>query len=249
MMLTGKIAIVTGGAEGIGRAIVSKLTKIGATVVLADITHEKSKHAADEINLENKNESCIPIEADVSSRDAVDGMVRRTVERFGKIDILVNNAGIWKGLTRQPFWKTETEEWKRVFSVNTDGAFFCASAVAPHMVAKNYGRIIFIGSATVGEAQAEITQYTSSKAALIGLMRCAARELGKNNITVNMVHPSLTDTGGVTKERLELRAKSKFIPKVAVPDDLTGLVAFLAGDEGSFMTAQQIYIDGGGVLN
>jgi NAD(P)-dependent dehydrogenase (short-subunit alcohol dehydrogenase family) len=116
------------------------------------------------------------------------------------------------------------------------------------MIKQESGRIIFIGS-SVGEALTHVTHYTASKAALIGLMRCAAKELGKHGITVNMVNPGQTDTGGVTREQLEMRAQSKFIPRVVMPRDLTGIVTFLASDESSFITAQQIHVDGGGVLN
>jgi NAD(P)-dependent dehydrogenase (short-subunit alcohol dehydrogenase family) len=176
-------------------------------------------------------------------------MVGEVISKFGRIDVLISNAGIWKDLTRGPFWQLPNAEWQRVFRINTEGAFNCASAVAPQMIRQKSGRIIFIGSSAVGEALADVTHYTASKAALIGLMRCAARELGKHGITVNMVNPGQTDTGGVTRERLEMRAQTKFIPHVIMPRDLTGIVAFLASDESRFLTAQQIHVDAGGVLN
>jgi NAD(P)-dependent dehydrogenase (short-subunit alcohol dehydrogenase family) len=249
--LQNKISVVTGGGEGIGLALAKRLAREGATVVIVDITEEKGQAAVEQVR-SNLGANCPPIlalGADVSSREAVESMVENVVVKFGRIDLLINNAGIWKGLTRGPFWQVSTEEWKRVFAVNTDGYFFCTAAVAPHMIKQNGGRIVLIGSATIGEAQAELTHYTCSKAALIGLLRCAARDLGKFNISVNMVHPSITDTGGASRERMEARAKSRFIPRVAVPDDLTGIVAFLCGDDASYLTAQQIYVDGGFVLN
>ena len=187
--------------------------------------------------------------ADVASRASVDAMIADVVTKFGRIDVLVANAGIWKDLTRGPFWQLSNAEWQRVFQVNTEGAFNCAAAVSPQMIKQNSGRIIFIGSSATGEALADVTHYTASKAALAGLMRCAAKELGKHGVTVNMVNPGQTDTGGVTREQLETRAKSKFIPRVITPTDLTGIVAFLGSDESGFITAQQIYVDGGGVLS
>jgi NAD(P)-dependent dehydrogenase (short-subunit alcohol dehydrogenase family) len=249
--LANKIGIVTGGGEGIGFALAKRLAHEGASVVIVDITEEKAQLAVDHIRkmLGRECPTTYAIGADVSSRDAVNGMVDKVIAKFGRIDLLINNAGIWKGLTRGVFWQVPTEEWKRVFAVNTDGYFFCTAAVAPHMIKQNGGRIVFIGSATVGEASAELTHYTCSKAALIGLLRCTARELGKYNISINMVHPSLTDTGGATRERMEARAKARFIPRVAIPDDLTGIVAFLCSEDASYITAQQIFVDGGFVLN
>ncbi|KIZ47121.1 MULTISPECIES: SDR family oxidoreductase [Rhodopseudomonas] len=244
-----KVAIVTGAARGIGQAIARRLCRDGYAVVLADINLTELESAVASLRQEIADATCLPVEVDVTSRPSVDRLVAAAVAGFGRIDVLVSNAGIWKDLSRGPFWQIAPAEWQRTFSVNTEGAFNCAAAVAPQMIAQDCGRIIFIGSSSIGEALAHITQYTASKAALIGLMRCVAKELGKNNITANMVHPGQTDTGGFTREQLEQRAKSKFIQSVVTADDLTGIVAFLASSESRFITAQQINVDGGGVFN
>jgi NAD(P)-dependent dehydrogenase (short-subunit alcohol dehydrogenase family) len=249
MKLKDKVAVVTGAARGIGFAIAGRLCEAGAKVVLADVTTSDVEGASEAIREQHPEATCLASVVDVASRESVETMVSDVVSKLGRIDILVANAGIWKDLKRGPFWQLPTAEWQRAFRVNAEGAFNCAAAVSPHMIKQSSGRIIFIGSAAIGEALADVTHYTASKAALTGLMRCAAKELGKDGITVNMVNPGQIDTGGVAKERLELRAKSKFIPRVAVPADLAGIVAFLASDESGYITAQQIYVDGGGVLN
>ncbi|MCO5072961.1 MAG: SDR family oxidoreductase [Rhizobiaceae bacterium] len=247
--LADKVAIVTGAARGIGLALARSLTECGANVVIADLSVEASREGVEAIRAEFPDARCLAVGVDVSDRKSVDQMVSQVMSEFGQIDILVSNAGVWKNLTRGPFWQLSNEEWNNTFSVNTDGAFNCASAVAPHMIARRSGRIVFIGSAAIGEALAHITQYVSSKSAVTGLMRCAAKELGKDGITVNMVNPGQIDTGAFTREQLEARAQTKFIHRVGMPKDLEGIVTFLSSDAASFITAQQIYVDGGGVLN
>jgi NAD(P)-dependent dehydrogenase (short-subunit alcohol dehydrogenase family) len=249
MDLKQKVAIVTGAARGIGLAIAGRLCQACANVVLTDLETGELDGAVAAIRKDYPSAHCLALKADVTSRTSVEAMIEEVTLKFGRIDILVANAGIWKNLTRGPFWQLPNDEWRKVFSVNTEGAFNCAAAVAPHMIKRNSGRIIFIGSAAIGEALADVTHYAASKAALTGLMRCVAKELGKNGITVNMINPGQIDTGGITRERLEMRAKSKFIQRVAMPSDVTGIVTFLASEEGSYITAQQIYVDGGGVLN
>lgn len=250
MDLTGKVAIVTGAARGIGLAIAARYHQAGASVVLAD--RDGAAVAAGAASLAGREDRPGRAEAvvvDVSDRASVDAMVEEALTVFGRVDIMVCNAGIWKNLTSGPFWKLELEEWRNTFRVNTDGAFNCASAVAPHLIAQRSGRIILIGSAAVGEALAHITQYCASKSALTGLMRCAARELGLDGITVNLIHPGQLDTGAFSREKMEERAQQKFIHRIGLPRDLEGIVTLLASEEGGFITAQQIYVDGGGVMN
>lgn len=249
MDLSNKIAIITGAARGIGLAICARFCRAGACVVMADLDSEGLENSAALIQRENPDARCMTMTVDVADRPSVERMVEQSIAAFGRIDILVSNAGIWKNLTRGPFWQISTEEWQHTFRINTDGAFNCASAVAAHLIRQQSGRIIFIGSAAIGEALAHITQYCASKSALTSLMRCAARELGKDGITVNMVHPGQIDTGAFSREQMEERALQKFIHRVGMPEDLEGIVTLLASDEGSFITAQQIYVDGGGVLN
>jgi NAD(P)-dependent dehydrogenase (short-subunit alcohol dehydrogenase family) len=248
--LSNKVAIVTGGAQGIGFGIAAAMAQAGARVVIADLVADKAKEAAERISRETASDggSSIGMQIDVASKQSVDAAVAQTVEKFGTVDILVNNAAIWKSLERRQFWEVPQAEWDAVFAVNTRGPFLCCCAVAPIM-ARSGGRIIFIGSATIGTAQATLTHYTASKAALIGLMRCVARELGPQRVCVNMIHPGLTDSGDVPRDYLEARAKNRFIQRVGMPSDIAGAVVFLASDESSFISGQQIFVDGGGILN
>jgi NAD(P)-dependent dehydrogenase (short-subunit alcohol dehydrogenase family) len=249
MDLSNKVAIVTGAARGIGLALAARFCRAGARVALADLDAQDLEQAVAAIGRDNPTAQCLPVTVDVAERSSVDAMVEEVVAAFGRIDILVCNAGVWKKLTRGPFWQITSSEWQHTFRVNTEGAFNCASSVAPHLIRQKSGRIIFIGSAAIGEALSHVTHYTASKSALTGLMRCAAKELGKDGITVNMVNPGQIDTGAFTREQLESRAQSKFIHRVGMPKDLEGIVTLLASDEAGLITAQQIYVDGGGVLN
>ena len=249
MDLSDKVAIVTGAARGIGLAISARFCRDGAKVVLADQDAEALDAAVSSLRAENPDANVVAVKVDVAERASAEGMVEQAVAAFGRIDILISNAGVWKNLTRGPFWQLSPQEWQNTFRVNTEGAFNCASVVAPHLIRQRSGRIIFIGSAAIGEALIHIPHYCASKAALTGLMRCAAKELGRDGITVNMVHPGQVDTGAFTSEQMEERAKQKFLQRIGVPEDLEGIVTLLASQEGGFITAQQIYVDGGGVMN
>jgi NAD(P)-dependent dehydrogenase (short-subunit alcohol dehydrogenase family) len=243
------VAIVTGAAQGIGRAIAEAFVRAGASVAVADINHEHALKTCAELNGAAAGAArAMPVAVDVADRASVDGMVETVMKAHRRIDILVNNAALWKELVRRPFWEVPPEEWDRVFAVNTRGPFLCTSAVAPLMRKQGKGKIIFIGSATIWTAQSPLTPYVASKAALIGLLRCAARELGPSNVCVNMIHPGLTDTGGTPREYLEARSRVRPIPRVQVPTDLAGAAVFLASDDSDLITGQQLHVDGGMVM-
>ncbi|MDA1325679.1 MAG: glucose 1-dehydrogenase [Proteobacteria bacterium] len=249
--LNSKVAIVTGGAQGIGRAIASTYAAEGARVVVADLLYDEAAALCEELNDahgQSNDVVALPVKTDVSDKDSVEEMVARTTEAFGRVDVLVNNAALWKALNRRNFWKISPEEWDQVFAVNTRGPFLCSAAVTPVMQNQNKGKIICIGSATIWTAQATLTHYVSSKAALIGMVRCMARDLGPYNICVNMVHPGITDSGGVDRDYLEERSKLRFIPRVQEPMDLTGACVFFASDASDFVTGQQLNVDGGIVM-
>ncbi len=241
--LKGKVAIVTGGATGIGRAIANAYVAEGAKVAIVDHNEPAASAAARELE-----SSAFAIKADIAERGDVERMIAEVKRREGRIDVLVNNAALWKELERRPYWEIPPEEWDRVFAVNTRGPFLATVAVTPTMVAQGKGKLIYLGSATVWTAQATLTHYVSSKAALIGLMHCVARELGPRGICANMIHPGMTDTGGTSREYLEARAKLRLIPRVQEPTDLAGAAVFLASDASDFITGQQLHVDGGVVL-
>src|SRR5579884_848978 len=146
MELAHKVAIVTGAARGIGLSIAGRLCEAGASVVLTDLEASDLDRAVASLRGDRPAAECFALRVDVASRESVEAMVGEVISKFGRIDVLISNAGIWKDLTRGPFWQLPNAEWQRVFRINTEGAFNCASAVAPQMIRQKSGRIIFIGS-------------------------------------------------------------------------------------------------------
>ena len=249
--LKAKVAIVTGAAQGMGRVIAEAYVAQGARVAVADSNAVGAAEVAADLCRrfpDKAGDVAIPIGIDISDEANVTRMVATVIERFARVDILVNNAAVWKDLARRPYWEVPVDEWDRVFAVNTRGPFLCTVAVTPAMIRQGKGKIIYIGSATIWTAQATLTHYVSSKAALIGLMHCVARELGPHKICANIIHPGMTDTGGTTREYLEARAKMRLIPRVQEAGDIAGAAVFLAADESDFITGQQLHVDGGIVL-
>jgi NAD(P)-dependent dehydrogenase (short-subunit alcohol dehydrogenase family) len=192
MRLKHRVAIVTGGATGIGLAIVRRLAEEGASVVIADI--KGANEAAS--GLASSNQLVVPLEADVSSEHSVTLMVQHTIERLGRIDILVNNAAVSASLALTPFEKLTIAEWRHVLEVNTIGVFLCCRAVAPHMRASKSGRIVNITSGTAFKGAPYLLHYVASKGAVMSMTRSLARELGNDNITVNAVSPGYTLSKG-----------------------------------------------------
>ncbi len=247
--LTGKVAIVTGAAQGIGRALAFALAAEGANVVIADINFGKAQQTSAQLNhdLGYRDDCSIAVKVDVADPESVRQMADTAATSFGGIDVLVNNAAMWGMLQRRPFWEIPVEEWDQVLAINARGPFLCSSLVLPHMRKRGKGKIILIGSATIWSGQSRLTHYTVSKAALVGLARCMARELGPENICVNLIHPGATDTGVPvqTREYLEQRSQLRSIARVQSPEDIAGAVVFFASDESDFITGQQLIVDGG----
>jgi len=251
LRLKDRVAIVTGGATGIGLAIVRRLADEGASVVIADI--KGAKEAAD--GLSGSNRPIMPIEADVSSEDSVAGMVERTIGRFGRVDILVNNAAVSATLALKPFEKLTVADWRRVLDVNAIGVFLCCRAVASHMRARKSGRIVNIASGTAFKGAPFLLHYVASKGAVMSMTRSLARELGTDNITVNAVSPGYTLSEGNLANADFLSAHrqaaiaGRVLQRDAYPEDLVGAVAFLASDDAAFMSGQILAVDGGSVFH
>lgn len=254
MRLHGKVAIVTGGGHGIGKAYVTGLAGEGAAVVVADIDYEAAQSLARQVD--NEGGAALAVRVDVSSAESAEEMARRTVERFGRIDILVNNAAIIRvvPLSRCPFDQISVEEWDHVMAVNLRGPWLCTRAVFPYMKDQGKGKIVNISSSTFfGVVPGGGTvHYVASKGGVIGLTRSLAAELGDYNINVNCVAPGSTlnvDAGSPEyEERLrqtEQRVPSRIIKRVEVPQDLVGAVIFLSSPDSDFMTGQTIVVDGG----
>ncbi len=245
MRLQGKGAIVTGGANGIGKSYCSRLSAEGARVVIADVDQEAGAKTALEIDPSGAN--ILAIKTDVSDEPSVQEMARTTIGRFGTIDILVNNAAMFA--PRAPFDQVTLDEWKRAMAVNVDGVFLCCKAVFPHMKAQRWGRIINVSSSSFWTGKEEHLHYVTAKGALIGLTRQLAFEVGDYGITVNAIAVGLTHTDRVVEwlgdSYLNNHVSRRCIKRPLTPEDLAATVAFLASDDSSMITGQTVNVDGG----
>ena len=247
MPLTAKVAIVTGGAQGIGFAIAETLAARGAAVVIAD------RAGADEAaeRLKQTNRQAIGIATDVSSADNTRAMAKAAVDAFGGIDILVNNAGIYSTLTPRPFEEIDPAEWRRVMEVNTLGVFLCCRATLPAFKARGGGRIINISSGVAFKGNPYMAHYVASKGAVVSLTRALASELGRYNVLVNSVAPGFTVSDGVKANAAlvagvkEVSLRGRLLARDMTPADLVGAVAFFAGPDAAFITGQTLVVDGG----
>jgi NAD(P)-dependent dehydrogenase (short-subunit alcohol dehydrogenase family) len=232
--LDGKVAIVTGGAQGIGRAIADGLEGEGATVVVADLNPPEGG-----------------IQADVSSEEDVARMVDETVTRHGRIDVLVNNAGLYASLAMRPFTEIPLEEWNRVMEINVASMFLTSRAVVPVMRDRGGGKIVNISSGTPFRGVPFLLHYVTSKGAIVALTRALAKELGKDSIHVNCVAPGFTMSEGVKShpevvEALrDVSVAARTIQRDQVPEDVVGAVVFLCSPAADFVTGQTMVIDGG----
>ena len=241
--LQGKVAIVTGGAQGIGRAIADRLAADGARIVIADLKGAEDAAAdfADGVGLT----------VDVSSEDDVARMAAETVDRCRAIDVLVNNAGLYASLAMRPFEQIPVEEWRQVMDVNVLSMFLTCRAVVPHMRAQGGGKIVNISSGTPFRGVPFVLHYVTSKGAIIAFTRALAREVGKDSVLVNCVAPGFTLSEGVQAqpevvEKLrDVSVAARTLQRDQVPEDVVGAVVFLAGPGSDFVTGQTIVIDGG----
>ncbi|HEU4973251.1 MAG TPA: SDR family oxidoreductase [Gaiellaceae bacterium] len=232
--LDGKVAIVTGGAQGIGAAIASGLEAEGAEVVIVDLEPPERG-----------------IQADVSSEEDVERMVSEALERNGRIDILVNNAGLYASLEMRAFTEIPLDEWNRVMEVNVASMFLTCRAVVPVMRDHGGGKIVNISSGTPFRGVPFLLHYVTSKGAIVALTRALAKELGKDGIHVNCVAPGFTMSEGVKShpeviEKLrDVSIASRTIQRDQVPEDVVGAVVFLCTSAADFVTGQTMVIDGG----
>src|SRR4030095_7272692 len=248
MRLKDKVAIVTGGGVGIGKAYAHGLAREGAKVVVADIQEAEARKVAADIEQNGGTALAVPV--DVTSEEKVQAMAAATVKAYGRIDILVNNAGLYSALKKKSFMEIDSDEWDRVMAVNVKGLFHCVKAVYPAMKQQRKGKIINISSGTALSGSPFFLHYVSSKAGVIGFTRALAREVGDDNICVNSIMPGLTISGAnqegvMTAEQLADRRKRRSIQRDQYPQDLVGTVIFLASDDSDFMTGQSISVDGG----
>ena len=242
MDLSTRVAIVTGGGQGIGRAIALKLAEVGATVVVNDIG-EAAETVTEEIKAMNRKS--LAILADVSLAEDVTRLVETTVSAYGKIDILVNNAGI----TRDHLLLRMTdEEWDKVLGVNLKSVFLCTRAVLRHMTKQRWGRIISMASIVGVVGNPGQANYASAKAGIIGFSRTVAKEVASRGITANAIAPGFIDTG--MTQRLEEDWKQEIKKRIPAgyfgsPADVAETVVFLASEEARYITGQVLSVDGG----
>jgi len=241
MHLDGKIALVTGAASGIGKALARGLASRGATVVGADRSWNDGADASDMLRLE----------CDVADPDSVQACVTDIEMRYGRIDILVNDAALSSNLTPKPFEEITAEEWTQVLTVNTLSPFLLSKAVVPGMRARKWGRIINLTSATIFTSQPGLLHYVSSKGAIASLTHSLAHELGADGITVNAIAPGLVMTNNMknneayTAQVQDQAISAQIIPHALQTEDLIGVCLFLASDGANMMTGQVVAVDGG----
>jgi NAD(P)-dependent dehydrogenase (short-subunit alcohol dehydrogenase family) len=244
-----KIAIVTGATGGLGQAFAQRLARDGAHVVLVDI-----RPCEDTAKLvQDAGREVMAVVCDITSEESVGYLATEVEMRFGRCDILVNNAGIYP---IQPFEQVTFADWRRVMALNLDAVFLVTRAFAPGMKRRKWGRIINISSSTLNTVASGYTHYVASKGGVVGFTRALATEMGNHGVTVNAVSPSLTRTPGTEgraprpgrasmDEEFEQIARLQAIRRVQMPDDVAGVVSFLASDDAAFMTGQTLYVDGG----
>ena len=248
--LKDKVVIVTGGGHGIGKAYCMGFAKAGSRVVVADIDKPAAEQVASQIARDTGSQA-LAVHVDVADEKSTKDMAAATLKRFGRIDVLVNNAAIFATIpmNRGPVETITPDEWDRLMAVNLKGLFFCCRAVLPTLRAQKSGKIINIASGTVFNGSPGRIHYVTSKAGAIGFTRTLAREVGEDNIQVNVLAPGNTlSEENPTEEMLRFRQSSisnRALKRVEVPQDLVGAMLFLASPLSDFMTGQTVNVDGG----
>ena len=229
------VVIVTGAASGLGAVYCRELAAAGYTVVGADVA------SVDGVDL--------GVEVDVTDRASTEELAEQVLERFGRIDALVNNAAVYSTIVKKPFEEIADEEWDRVLAVNVKGAWLCTRAVAPAMRRQGRGKVVNVSSMTVPTAPPGFAHYVASKAAIVGLTRALARELGPDGICVNTLTPDYIafdrDYDNRQPEMAPTLASQRIFAREQVPEDLVGALLFLVGRGSDFVTGQNIWVNGG----
>ena len=246
--LDARVAIVTGGGHGIGRAYAHRLAEEGAKLAIAELDGAAGERVAAEVG-------GLAVRTDVSDEASVAEMARRTLERFGRIDILVNNAAMFATvpMSRAPFDELDPAEWDRMMAVNLRGTWLACRAVIPQMRKQRYGKIINISSSTAIKGSASRIHYVTSKAGILGFTRTLAMEVGKDNICVNCVAPGSTLSEENADDALvkyrQAAASTRALQRMQRPEDLVGAVAFFASSDSDFITGQTLVVDGGACMH
>ena len=244
--LAGKVALITGGNTGIGRAVALAYADEGADVAVAWVAREaEARSLVDEV--ERRGRRGLAVRCDVAVEADVNALIPAVRERLGRIDVLVSNAGIQKA---QPIVETSAEDWDRMLAVHLRGAFLCCRAVAPPMIAQGSGRIVVVASQLAYVGRAGYTAYSAAKGGLLTFTRALARELAPHGVLVNAVAPGLVDTGFDPLSEEAKRAHASGLPlgRLGAPEDLVGAFVFLASDESRYFCGQTLHPNGGEIM-
>jgi NAD(P)-dependent dehydrogenase (short-subunit alcohol dehydrogenase family) len=239
--LNGRVAVVTGGAQGFGRAIAERFVDSGARVAIWDVDQVFAQRTANELGNGTKSYGL-----DVSDLPSVERARDATIKDFGKIDILVNNAGI--AGVNATVWDTTVDEWRRVMRINLDGPFVCSKAIVPHMIAQKYGRIVNIASIAGKEGNPNAAHYSASKAGVIALTKSLGKELASYDIAVNAVTPAAAKTAifdQITQQHIDFMLSKIPRARFVKVEELAALVAWIASEDNSFTTGAVFDISGG----
>ena len=251
--LKDKVAIITGGAYGIGKTFARRMGEEGALVVIADIDAENSQQTVGELNAEGFK--TVAVNTDVSDEKSTLAMAKKAAESFGRIDILINNAAIFSKIkvSTAPFDELDMTDWDRMMAVNLRGTFLCSRAVYPYMKKQDKGKIINMASGTFFEGTPVMPHYVASKAGIIGLTRSLASAMAEYYINVNCIAPGRTLSEDPSDESAvktnEIRARTRQIKRIEYPEDLAGTAVFLASEDSDFITGQTIVVDGGTIFH
>jgi len=252
-VLDGRVAIVTGGGHGIGKAYCEGLAKSGAAVVVAEIDGDAAERTASD--LRNAGARALEVQTDVADESSTRTMAQRALDAFGRIDVLVNNAAVFATIpiSRVPIEEVSVGEWDRVMAVNLRGVFLACRAVLPAMRQQGYGKIINISSGTALNGSPMRIHYVTSKGGVLSFTRTLAREVGPSGIRVNAIAPGSTLSEENPSEEIlrfrQQRLEDRAIPRVQVPADLVGAVLFFASAASDFITGQTLVVDGGGFMH
>lgn len=252
-VLKDKVAIVTGGGHGIGKAYCRHLAEHGAAIVVAELDAVAAQAVADELTKEGYKALGVP--TDVTDEAAVNAMVSAAVDAFGTVDILVNNAAMFATvpMSRSPFDEITVDEWDRMMSVNLKGTWLCAKGVAPIFRKKGSGKIINISSGTALKGAGTRIHYVTSKAGILGFTKTLATELGNDNVCVNCIAPGSTlseenPDESILKNR-QNAVNTRVLKRVQKPEDMLGAVLFFASPASDFITGQTLVVDGGSCMH